>query len=219
MKLLLGIFRYIPFSLKCKIVDFLLEKKGIKIIQAKTQEELEQVFRLRFEVYKDEDYIDPNDYPDKKLTDKYEPYSVSFLALKGKEPIGTVRIIKKSDLGFSTEHAFNILEFPQDYFQAETAELSKLCVKEQYRKGLVSLGILRKAFEYSEKNMIKYWLMFTTKKLANYFDGILGVSVNILFTGNLNDSHLAERAIAGKKYFQKFDLYPYILEISTVKKF
>ena len=104
--------------------------------------------------------------------------------------------------------------FPQD----RTAELSKLCVKDNFRGGTVSLGLLKKAFEYSEKERIKYWLMGTTQKLATLFENRLGVSLTSLPVGPPGPKHLKERGIVGRKYFQTHQVRPYILKLEKIKK-
>jgi hypothetical protein len=217
MKLLQRFFKYFPFSWKCRIVNFLLKRQGIEIKEAKTKEELEQVFHLRWEIYGEEDYIDPDDYPNQRLTDKYDGYSVSFLALKDGEPMGTVRIIQHSNLGTPVENSFNILKFPFVFSRKDTAELSKLCIKKKFRKGVISLGLLKKAFEHSEKREIKYWFIGTTQKLANSFEERLGIFLTSLPVGPPGPKHLEERGIVGRRYFQKFKIRPFVFKIEKIK--
>jgi len=216
-KLLQTIFKYLPFSWKSKLVDFLLRLQGIEIKIAETPEELEEVFRLRFEVYKNEDYIDPKDYPDGRLTDEYDKHSVSFLAVKNNEYVGTVRLVKNSDLGFPTEHAFNILEFPPNFLQAKTACLSKFCVTKKYRGSLVSMGLLKKALKYSQEKGITYWLFDTTAKLANFFETITGVHLTPLPEGPIGSEQIKARAGIAKRYFERFTLHPYLLDIAKIR--
>jgi len=216
MKLVFRIFQYLSFAWKCRIVDFVLAGQNIEVKQAKTPEELEQVFRLRYEVYRNKSYIDPDAYQQEKLTDKYDLFSASFLALRDGAPIGTVRLIKNSEMGFPTEKTFNILDFPVVFLRKEAAELSKLCLKKKFRGGLISFALLKIALEYSKSEGITQWILFTTKRLAHYYEKYLGLTLYLLPTGSLEDYHMEEREIACGKYFRTFDLYPYLVEISKI---
>lgn len=214
MRFFLKIFRYFPFSWKSAIVGFLLKQKGIEIKEAKTPEELEQVFHLRWEVYGTEDYIDPKDYSNKKLTDKYDNYSISFLATRNEEPIGTMRLIHYSESGFPTEKAFNILNFP--FSREQIVEISKLCIKKKFRGGIVSLGLFKKSLDYSKKQNIRYWFLATSPKLLKYFEVWCKLAPKLLPIGSLKPEHWNER-ITAKRYFQKAQIIPYILEIGKIK--
>lgn len=212
-------FRYLPFSWKCWMVDFILKRQEIEIKIAETPAELDQVYRLRFEVYKNEDYIDPADYPDEKMRDGYDNYSINFLALRNNNPVGTVRLIQYSHLGFPTEKAFNIIEFPFNFLRKETVNLSKLCVKEKFRNGIVSAGLFKEAFEYSKKEGIKYWIFDTTQDLVHCFEDRLRISLSHLPVGPPGPKQFEERATIAKKYFKRFQLTPYLLNLERVKRY
>ena len=196
------------------MVDLLLKRKGIEIKEAKTKEELEQVYHLRWEVYGGEGYIDPSKYPDQKLHDKYDSHSTIFLAIKKRKLIGTIRVVHCSEMGFPTENAFNILDFP--FSREEAVEISKLCATKRFRGGIVSLGLLEKALEYSKKQNVKYWLLGTSPKLLKYFEMWCRMIPKLLPTGPPRLEHLKER-ITAERYFQKVRLLPYVLEIGKIE--
>ncbi len=209
------VFPLFPVQLKFRAGDFLLRLNGLEIKEAKTQEELKQVYRLRWEIYTEEDFIDPNDYPTQQLTDKYDQYAVSFLAIKRGVPIGTVRVISNSLNGFPAKNVFNILSFP--YPLNEVDEISKLSVKKDFRDYLISFGLLKVAFRYSRKRGKKYWLFGTTQKLKDHFERMLMIKLQSLPIGEPGSKEFAERGIGGKKYFQRFELQPFIVELEKLK--
>ena len=62
-------------------VNLYLPTQGIRVIEAKTDEQLKKLFAVRWKVYVESGYIDPKEYPQKIFRDEYDPYSVGFLAM------------------------------------------------------------------------------------------------------------------------------------------
>ena len=102
----------VPFFFKKILINFLLLKEGVVIKEAKNQEDLSMAYHFRWNIYTKEDYIDPADYPDKELKDKYDEFSINLLAIKNQKPVGAVRMVFFSQLGFPTANAFNFLKRP-----------------------------------------------------------------------------------------------------------
>lgn len=117
---------------------------------AETQEELESVFRLRFETYTEElGSFKKETLAGGKEIDKYDQYSVHIIAKHGEVTIGTLRLIKDSPYGFLMEEAF---ELPKNIDRSRTVEHSRGIVKKEYRgAGLYSL-LLEKAYEWQNMN-------------------------------------------------------------------
>jgi len=108
-------------------------KNGQKIVDfglAEDEEEIENVFRLRYEVYSRKNYIIPGKFKEKKEKDEYdiEGKCYYFVAKVDNKIIGTVRLIKDEIL--PTEEYFRFNEPPaiKRIPRGKRAELGRLIV-------------------------------------------------------------------------------------------
>jgi N-acyl amino acid synthase of PEP-CTERM/exosortase system len=99
-------------------------------------EDLNKIFRLRYEVYALEfGFENPFDFPDKLEKDAYDAHSIHFMALNEfDEVIGTVRMIMNSPKGFPVEHAAAITNFHDKPSPEYITEVSRLAVSKQLRR-------------------------------------------------------------------------------------
>lgn len=204
-------------SKKIKFFFFFLIAKifgyTFKIVQ--NDNELDIAKELRFKIYSAENYIDSELYPEKKLTDKYEPHSVSFVAYHFRKPVGTVRLVKDSEFGFPTENLFNI---PKAKDRENTMEISRLGVLPKYRSKLhrfVMYGLAIIIFKYSLDNGVKYWIANMPDKLTNSFKKF-GAEFEKIKEDQPTPYNLEQRKII-QKYFQRFELKPVMLDLRNVK--
>lgn len=100
---------------------------------------LEEVYKLRYLTYvKECHFLKDKECPEEKESDEFDPYSIHFVAIDDSNtPIGTVRLVVNSPLGFPLEaHCeesslfINRDEIPRD----KTAEISRLIISKKYRK-------------------------------------------------------------------------------------
>jgi len=112
---------------------------------------LEEVFRLRFEIYVEElGFLSPEDYPFPKEIDKFDAASVHIAAINPKNKIvGAVRLVFHSPLGFPLEDHCNYPIFWGRRFPERqcVAEVSRLVIHKQYRR-----KILHPVFGFSSIN-------------------------------------------------------------------
>jgi N-acyl amino acid synthase of PEP-CTERM/exosortase system len=100
-------------------------------------ESFDALYRLRYQVYCNEcGFIRPEDFPSGKESDKYDPYSVHFIAEDHIGPIGTARVILDSPHGFPLEeHCKGALTSDLSGFPRKNlAEVSRLVISKEYRK-------------------------------------------------------------------------------------
>ena len=211
VKYLFRLFSLFPINFKIKIIRLLLKIKRVEVKIAQTPREKEESYIIRWQIYSQEGYIDPKDYPDRKLVDKYDVVAINFLAKKNGKILGTVRLIPYSSLGFPTLNAFNITNFPAAL--EKTAEISKLCIKKEYRDKIITFGLLGEAFLYSINKGIKYWIFGIPEKLKRHFEKV-GIKIEKLPTKPPQSCHLKERKTA-EKYFLKHNIYPFITKLET----
>jgi len=105
--------------------------------QIEDPELLDEIFRLRFQVYcKECNFIKEEDYPTGIEKDKYDPYSLHFVAHDQEGVIGTARLVLDSELGFPLEkHCNDGLSIDKDNIpRAGIAEISRLVISKEYRR-------------------------------------------------------------------------------------
>ncbi len=107
-----------------------------KFFQVHTEDLLNEIYRLRYEVYvKEFGFERAEDHPDGYETDEYEHASIHFASTNGNDKvIGTLRMVFHSEKGFPIEHATE-LSLPNGKPSPDrTAEISRLAVSRLYRR-------------------------------------------------------------------------------------
>jgi N-acyl amino acid synthase of PEP-CTERM/exosortase system len=102
-----------------------------------SKETLEDVFRLRYKVYCDEwKFERPEDHPGGLEFDGLDAHSVHFAAFrKGTtDLIGTIRIIRNSEMGFPIERHFTIEKDLSSIDKDKIGEISRLAVSKDFRR-------------------------------------------------------------------------------------
>jgi len=172
-------------------------------------------FHLRWKIYKEEGYIDSNDFPEQQLRDGYDERSLNLLAFKKNIPVGSARFIPPSDLGLPTEKAFNLIDL--NCPKKEIGEISKLCIEKDYRKTKtgkkIFLMLMAEMYKFMKKNKIKYALIGIPPSLKKSFEKVdFQHHIKELAVGPLKSENIEERKTA-KKYFEKFKITPYLITI------
>lgn len=166
-------------------VSFTLDKKN-KIIYfgiPDTKEELDEMFQLRYNVYKDRKYIKTNVLSDKDEYD-VENKCIYFIAKIDNHIIGTVRLILDEFLPtekdcFNFEEPLEIKKISRN----QRGELSRLIVippqKNYLPRHLVMLFLIKSIINYSGENNILGGYSFVTKNLY-YKIKNLGIPFHII---------------------------------------
>jgi len=156
---------------------------------------LEDIYRLRYQVYcKECNFLRAEDYPDGMEKDKYDPYSVHFVASDQNGAIGTSRLILYSELGFPLEEHCNgnLLVDKKTLPRHNAVEVSRLVISKEYRKrkddGLyygpdyvdnqrseaehmmkrirpMAFGMYREMYQESKRRGITHWFAVMEKSL------------------------------------------------------
>ena len=194
-------------------LKWMFRLSGIKVKIAKTEREMQDIYKLRYRVYKNVGYIDPKNYPGGTFKDPYDKYSVNFLAYYKGKPAGIVRLVKDSELGYTLEKYYNT-QLPLK--GSEAVEVSRLAVDKKHRGGRrrVVLALLRSAFEWSKQNNIRYWYMFMPPKLAEAFEE-LGAIFRPLPQNKLTEENKKARQLL-LGYFEKTKARLYYLDIEEL---
>jgi N-acyl-L-homoserine lactone synthetase len=138
---------YHTFCISNGVVDVVLQ---IKI--ATTQAELEQAFKIRYQVFGEEfGFLDVDQYPDQKESDEYDGLDITtnFLAIIHNKPAGTIRFTRDSSRGLHTE---NFADLAALRLQGrKLGEGSRFAVLPEYRGKTkkISLGLLKILHNYA----------------------------------------------------------------------
>lgn len=198
---------------KLSIAGLIAKFSGVSFKEATTEEKLNLVYKLRYEIYLGEGYISSTN--SKRFKDAYDDYSASFLIYKGGIPAGTFRLIFNSQLGFWTEAIFNFVKpkLPRD----QIAEVSRLGVLKKFRGGkTIMLGLIVTVYNESKKRGINYIYFNVPEKLAHRIKSF-GVSLIKLEELPPTQEILENRSLI-EGYFKKSKLEPYIIDLKEAGK-
>ncbi|MFH1594732.1 MAG: PEP-CTERM/exosortase system-associated acyltransferase [Candidatus Omnitrophota bacterium] len=105
--------------------------------KADAKDSLDDIYRLRFQVYCREcGFFDESDYPNGLETDRFDPYSLHFLARDAEGIIGTARLIIKNPHGFPfMNHSKGPINYDMNTLDmGKIAEVSRLAISKAYRR-------------------------------------------------------------------------------------
>lgn len=128
--------------------------------QAK-EEELEEVFKLRYKVYcLERNYLDSNDCPNGAEKDIYDNYSVHFLAFDTDKNkiVGTSRLILNSPLGFPIEKEWDLSEAIKSTkdIRNKIVEISRFIIALENRGDhFITLSLGGEMYRYCKRNGIE----------------------------------------------------------------
>jgi len=136
--------------------------------------EMEEMFKLRYEVYVEHNYISKKLFPDRQEKDSYdlEKKCIYFIAVIDDEVIGSIRVIRDDALPTEKEcFKFRAPKEIKEILRDRRAELSRLIAKKHRTGGnflprhLVLLGLLSVALEFALKNNIEGGYAFIKNSL------------------------------------------------------
>jgi N-acyl amino acid synthase of PEP-CTERM/exosortase system len=105
-----------------------------------TPELLEEVFRLRYQVYcRERHFINADDHLKGCEQDEFDAYAVHFGAFEAGELVGAVRLIAPTCERFPVEIRCPDLKWGA-YRRYDCAEISRLTISKEYRRRLVGPG-------------------------------------------------------------------------------
>jgi N-acyl-L-homoserine lactone synthetase len=147
-------------NLKSKLKSKVL-KDGFELHSIQNAEEEDEMYRLRYRVYCEEfKYLNASDFPEKKEKDIYDPYSVHFVikdtSNSHDKVIGTVRIIRNSEIGLPIEKHFK-LDIDKNRIPRENlVEVSRFIVEKKYRIDNFMLDLVRELYHYARRFNVEY---------------------------------------------------------------
>jgi N-acyl amino acid synthase of PEP-CTERM/exosortase system len=99
------------------------------------EEELDQIYRLRYKVYVEEwGFERSEDHPKGIEKDEFDEHAIHFLAKRDGQIIGTIRIIRNSEKGFPLERHCTLHTDLSSLGRNAIGEISRLAVSKEYRR-------------------------------------------------------------------------------------
>jgi putative hemolysin len=185
----------------------LYRSKNYIIRLAENQEEIDEVFRLRYEVFHKELQESPANDEEMEY-DEYDKYC-DFLILIDKsidKIIGCYRILPwfKVDekLGYYSETEFELIDLPRE----KMAELGRLFIKKEFRNKRLLLILWLGLFKYMKKNKIRYFFGCTSLK-----KGTTEQDLSLIYSYLEKKNHISKRfkikaKVAPKKLVMNLDV-------------
>jgi len=206
----------LPFSFYIFLINYSLFRNGIKIKKIISENELREIQRFIFDIYKTEGYIDQDFFSEQVLKDEFDKYSIYFSAFVHKKVVGAVRIIFHSPIGLQLEKFFNI-SCPFHIEREKIAEISRLCVNKDYpRKSSITFGLLKECFKESMKRGIEYWYTVTSFNLVSKLKKF---NIQFLKLPCKEPTPVQIKAREPHKgFFEKNSPEPYLISLNQIKK-
>ena len=135
---------------------------------AKTKEDLDHAFKVRYDVFvKECDYIPESNYVADRESDSFDTLetTVHFLALDNGRGVGTARMLFPNEevakrnnwiYGFDMERLFDLSDYKNK--EIPIVELPRSCVRKEYRKHNVIQNLWRMAIQYAARNDVYHIL-------------------------------------------------------------
>jgi N-acyl-L-homoserine lactone synthetase len=131
--------------------------------KVETEEDLGQVYRLRYQIYCLEKGFEPEEkYPDGIEMDEYDVYSIHFIAKVFDVAVGTARLILNNPLGFPAENycKADITDF--SIKKEQTVEISRFAVSNalvrafNFDRTRILIGLFREVYQETKQLGIEY---------------------------------------------------------------
>jgi N-acyl-L-homoserine lactone synthetase/ubiquinone/menaquinone biosynthesis C-methylase UbiE len=148
------------------------EANGYRFLSAETREDLEKVFRLRYQVYCVELGVEPEN--DSGLQDDvYDEYAVHFFALdKDNRPVGTLRALPNNPKGFPMESDFPLLAYMKDRGISRAVEGGRFAIVKSLSaeaRAIVGFGLMKGLIDYCKETGINDIFNTTQLKIVKRF--------------------------------------------------
>ena len=185
---------------------------------AKSQKDITEVYQLRWKIYSEEKFINPDDYPSKMFNDKYDKFTTNFTALQNSELIGVARLIFYSTIGLPTFNSHNIIIPETIKSLKDVVEIGRFMIKKEYRalNHEITFGLSNELYRFLiSTNKIKWVLAEMPEKLVFLFNE-LGFIFNILNEKEPTDFNMSERSIISGYHERKIPIYPVLCNLKDV---
>jgi N-acyl-L-homoserine lactone synthetase len=152
---------------------------GYRFLSAESREDLEKVWRLRYQVY----YIELGDVPKNQSgleRDKYDDYAVSFLAVdENDRAVGTIRLVHNNPKGLPMDSDFPLTDYMKTHGISRALEIGRFAINKSVSRDAhisTALGLFKCLYDYCcETGTYDVFAVTNPKTMEKY--GMAGVNV------------------------------------------
>jgi|SRR3989344_5107660 len=148
-----------------------MEKQNLQFRIAKTAEELEAVFHLRFLGYTQSKnkMLDPDYFPDQRECDQFDAIAINFLAqdLYSGDYLGCVRLVPDSAIGLPLEQERSLAHFRS--LDKKIMEHSRM-VSWPPGQPEVNFGLMAATAQYSIRQGLTHWVGMGMAHMKSYYE-------------------------------------------------
>jgi len=155
------------------------QMNGYRFLSAESREDLEKVWRLRYQVY----CIELGDVPKNQSgleRDKYDDYAVSFLAVdENDRAVGTIRLVHNNPKGFPMDSDFPLTDYMKTHGISRALEIGRFAINKSVSRDAhisTALGLFKCLYDYCcETGTYDVFAVTNPKTMEKY--GMPGVNV------------------------------------------
>jgi GNAT superfamily N-acetyltransferase len=143
----------------------------MEILLAKTEQEKEKVFRLRYDIFFREfgKSLPGIDHSDCTIVQDPDDFADIFYADQDGEIVGSIRFLKLSDYPFDQFYKIDISDLKNQYYANEISNASLICLKKGYRgKGITEL-FSSYLYTWAKESGICYNVAIAPMRCLNYY--------------------------------------------------
>ena len=182
-----------------KSFEIYARSQGYVFREARSKQDLEAVYQIRWKVYKEAGYISPQAYPEQRMSDRFDAWSINLVALYGGKPVGTLRLTPL-EKGSPLLDLFAVKELPEYY---RTMEIGRFAVLSEARSSrMVAIGLIGKMSEISLRKKIEWWVGYAPHPLLKTFRKLFRYEVLPTLPVGAKEK-AARQSMAG--YFQRYE--------------
>ncbi len=131
------------------------EVGGYRFVSAETAEDVEKVWRLRYEVYCEELGVEPENRSG-IMTDEFDDYSMQLLAVDGSnQAVGTLRVVSDGPKGLPIEADYPLREYMEAHGISKAAEGGRFAIGTgvpRESRGMVAFGLFKLLVDYCRRS-------------------------------------------------------------------
>jgi ubiquinone/menaquinone biosynthesis C-methylase UbiE/N-acyl-L-homoserine lactone synthetase len=151
---------------------YYFETGGYRFLSAETRGDLDDVWRLRYQVYCVELVVEPENHSG-HLEDVYDEYATQFLALDNDgRPVGILRAIPDNPRGFPMDSDFPLIEYMKANGISRAVEGGKFVVHRDVvpeARATVGFGLFKGLIDYCRETGVNDIFVTTQSKIAQRY--------------------------------------------------
>jgi ubiquinone/menaquinone biosynthesis C-methylase UbiE/N-acyl-L-homoserine lactone synthetase len=148
------------------------QTNGYRFLSAESREDLEKVWRLRYQVYCIELGFEPKNQSGLEK-DVYDQYAMHFLAMdENNNVVGTLRFVQENPEGYPLDPYFPLAEYVRDHNIPKAVEAGRFVIDKGISpeaRGTVAFGLFKCAYDWCSETGVTDVFSVTQSKIAQKY--------------------------------------------------